>query len=65
VQTRMEEPDKPLPKWGQPRVYAIESEADTQNYTSFYGYTHHVHVIARGFPTETAAQEKLKEMGIL
>jgi hypothetical protein len=46
-------------------VYAIESEADANDYTYPEGYVHHVRVIERGFPTEEAAQEKLKEMGIL
>jgi hypothetical protein len=65
VQTRMEGPDEPLPDWGKPFVYAIESEADANDYTYPEGYVHHVRVIERGFPTEKAAQEKLKEMRIL
>jgi hypothetical protein len=65
VQFRLEEPGKRLPEWGKPRIYAIESEADTKNHTTQHGYTHHIHVIERGFPTEEAAQKKLKEMGIL
>jgi hypothetical protein len=65
VQTCMGEPDKPLHKWGKPHVYAIESESDARNYTDSNGYTYYVHVIARGLPTEEAAQQKLKEMGIL
>jgi hypothetical protein len=65
VQTRLEEPDKPLREWDKPFVYAIESESDAHGFTFPEGYTHHVHVIERGFPTKEAAQEKLKEMGIL
>jgi hypothetical protein len=65
VQFRLEGPDIEPREWGKPFVYAIESEADAHDYTDPHGYTHHVHVIARGFPTEDAAKEKLKEMGIL
>jgi hypothetical protein len=65
VQFRLEGPDIPLREWGKPFVYAIESEADATTTLTRHGYTHHVHVIERGFPTEDAAKQKLKEMGIL
>jgi hypothetical protein len=65
VQTRMEELGKPLPEWDKPFVYAIESESDAYGFTFPEGYTHHIHIIERGFPTKDAAQKKLKEMGIL
>jgi hypothetical protein len=65
VQLRLEGPDIRLREWGKPFVYAIESESDAHGFTFPEGYTHHVHVIERGFPTKEAAQEKLKEMGIL
>jgi uncharacterized protein YbbC (DUF1343 family) len=65
VQFSLAGPDIPPGKWNKPFVYAIESEADANDYTDGYGYTHHVRIIGRGFPTEDAAKKKLKEMGIL
>jgi hypothetical protein len=65
VQLRLEEPNRPLREWGKPFVYGLDSEADAHDYTDKSGYVHRVHVIERGFPTEKAAQQKLKEMGIL
>jgi hypothetical protein len=65
VQTHLEEPNKPLRSWGKPFVYGLDSEADAHDYTDKDGYTYHIHVIERGFPTEDAAKKKLKEMGIL
>jgi hypothetical protein len=65
VQFRLEEPGKRPPEWGKPKVYGLDSEEDAHDYTSRHGYIYHIHVIERGFPTEKAAQEKLKEMGIL
>jgi hypothetical protein len=65
VQLRLEGPDIRLREWGKPFVYAIESESDARSFTYPEGYTHHIHIIERGFPTKTAAKQKLKEMGIL
>jgi hypothetical protein len=65
AQSRLEGPDIPLPEWGKPFVYSLDSEADAHDYTDKYGYTYHIHIVARGFPTKAAAQKKLKEMGIL
>jgi hypothetical protein len=65
VQTRLEGPDITPREWDKPFVYGLDSEADAHDYTDSNGYTYYVHVIERGFPTEKAAQEKLKEMGIL
>jgi hypothetical protein len=65
VQFRLEGPDGLIREWNKPFVYGLDSEADAHDYTDMYGYIHRVRVIERGFPTEAAAQEKLKEMGIL